>query len=717
MENIYTGGAKRWIINDNAGEPLFSGSEYPAFFLRLLRQRGVKSREDIESFLAPGPQDLHDPFLMNGMESAAKRIARAIERRESVLVYGDYDVDGVAATSILVDFLKKSGLEPEFYIPDRTEEGYGISDMAVDVISRSSYDLMITVDCGITARDQTDAIQRKRLESGKPLDIIVTDHHQCQEELYPQVLAILNPHLPDCTYPYKNLCGAGIALKLVQAVGRLLDMPDAFLDYIDLAALATIADIVDLTGENRVIASLGLKKMKNDCCLGIRALMDAAGVTAATLDSRKVAFMLAPRVNAAGRMGDAKRAVRLFTTRDPDEARAVAEELNRTNTLRQEVQDAIFNQAVMMIESDEKYKNSLVTVAWGEGWHHGVVGIVASKLVERYHRPAFVFSIEDGMAVGSGRSVPGYNLFRCMSSQSSLLTKFGGHELAGGLTLPAENLPAFREGVNRHAAENMPEGALEPSLDVNCIMEPDEITVQNARLLNLLEPFGQGNPVPVLMVRGVRITDKRRVGDGRHLRLKFSGGNGDVDAVFFGQGDLERYIRTGDRMDIAFNMGINVWQGTEYLQLKILDMRMDEETVARNRFLMEAARRFELLDCDFEWLYNGINNQLVKADDITVHRNDLAAVYRYVMKHDVDRMSVADMFWHARAIADEFNVRMNYYKMMLSLLIFDELQLMDFSVQEDGSYRLRKYENTGKVNLEDSELFTYLQENLGRCAS
>lgn len=321
------------------------------------------------------------------------------------------------------------------------------------------------------------------------------------------------------------------------------------------------------------------------------------------------------------------------------------------------------------------------------------------------------------MAVGSGRSVPGYNLFRCMSSQSSLLTKFGGHELAGGLTLPAENLPAFREGVNRHAAENMPEGALEPSLDVNCIMEPDEITVQNARLLNLLEPFGQGNPVPVLMVRGVRITDKRRVGDGRHLRLKFSGGNGDVDAVFFGQGDLERYIRTGDRMDIAFNMGINVWQGTEYLQLKILDMRMDEETVARNRFLMEAARRFELLDCDFEWLYNGINNQLVKADDITVHRNDLAAVYRYVMKHDVDRMSVADMFWHARAIADEFNVRMNYYKMMLSLLIFDELQLMDFSVQEDGSYRLRKYENTGKVNLEDSELFTYLQENLGRCAS
>jgi len=715
MESLYTGGTKRWIVEDRDGELPFICNDYPAFFRQLLRQRGIGSREEMERFLKPDARHLNDPFLMKDMDRAAQRVVQAIERRESVLIYGDYDVDGVTATSILFDFLRKTGLEPEFYIPDRTEEGYGISDAAVDAVCRSSYDLLITVDCGITAKEQAEAIKNRRIDAGTPLDIIITDHHQCHDETLPQVYAILNPHLPDCPYPFKYLCGAGIALKLVQAVGMIIGKSEAYREYLDLAALATIADIVDLTGENRVIASLGLKKINSGCCLGIKALMDTAGISDGAIDSRRVAFMLAPRVNAAGRMGDAKRAVRLFTTHDPNEARSIAEELNRTNSLRQEVQDAILSQAVQMIETDEAYKNSMVTVAWGEGWHHGVVGIVASKLVDRYHKPAFVFSVEDGIAVGSGRSIPGYNLFQCMASQGSLLVKFGGHEQAGGLTLAADSLPAFREGVNRHAADNMPADALEPAMNIDCVLEPGDITVENAKLLGLLEPFGQGNPAPVLMVKGVRISDIRLVGEGKHLRLRFANGSRDVDAVFFGQGELERHLRVGDRLDIAFSMGTQVWQGVEYLRLRILDLRMDETTISRNLFLMEAARRFELLDCDYDWLYNGINNHLVNADDITVQRDDLAAVYRYVMKHGMERISTADLFWHARVIADEFNIKMNYYKLMLSLLIFDELQLMDFSVQEDGSYRLYRYENAGKVNLEDSELFAYLQENTEKC--
>lgn len=715
MDSLYTGSLKRWIIEDGNGECPLACDEYPAFFRRLLYQRGIETREDMDRFLAPDVNHLHDPFLMQGMDRAAERVARAIEQHESVLVYGDYDVDGVTATSILVRFLRRAGLQPEFYIPDRLEEGYGISDASVDAVCEAGYDLMITVDCGITASEQAEALLNRSLEAGKPLDIIITDHHQCHEGRLPQTYAILNPHLPDCAYPFKFLCGAGIALKLVQAVGILMGNPEAYKDYLDLAALATIADIVDLTGENRVITRLGLEKMNRDCCLGLRALMDTSGVSRGTLDSRQVSFILAPRVNAAGRMGDAKRAVRLFTTDDPAEARTIAEDLNRTNSLRQEVQDNIFNQAVRMIEADEDFQKSRVTIAWGEGWHHGVVGIVASKLVDRYHKPAFVFSIEDGMAVGSGRSIPGYNLFQCMSSQSELLVKFGGHEQAGGLTLPAGNLPAFKEGVNRHAAENMTEEMAGPVLEIHGILEPGDITMANARRLSLLEPFGQGNPVPVLLVKGVDVADKRLIGDGKHLRLKLRTGGNVVDAVFFGQGELEKYIRTGDRLDIAFQLGIHVWQGTEYLQVRILDMRMDEKTVASNRFLVEAARRFELLDCDFDWLYNGINNQLVKADDITVQRDDLAAVYRYVMKHGIDRMSMTDLFWYARLIADESGRKMNYYKLMLSLLIFDELQLMDFSIREDGSYRLQKYENTGKVNLEESELFAYLQENTQKC--
>jgi len=715
MESLYTGSLRRWIIEDGNGESFYGGEQYPAFFKHLLCQRGVTSPEDAERYLAPDIRHLHDPFLMKGMERAAARVVRAIERKESVLVYGDYDVDGVSATAILVRFLRSVGLNTDFYIPDRVEEGYGISDASVDVVCSSGFDLMITVDCGITAREQTDAIYERCLAGGKPLDIIVTDHHQCQEDLLPQVYAIVNPHLPDCTYPFKYLCGAGIALKLVQAVGILTGKPDAYKSYLDLAALATIADIVDLTDENRVIARLGIEKMNGDCCLGIKALAESAGISLGTIDSRRVAFMLAPRVNAAGRMGDAKRAVNLFITGDPVEARSIAEELNRNNSLRQEVQDAIFSQAVKMIEAEEGYQNNRVTVAWGEGWHHGVVGIVASKLVDRYHKPAFVFSVENGMAVGSGRSIPGYNLFQCMASQSDLLIKFGGHELAGGLTMAAENIQAFKEGVNRHALENMTEEMTEPSIHIHSVLEPGDITLENARRVSLLEPFGQGNPVPVFLVNGVAITNKCRIGDGKHLKLRFNAGRGTVDAVFFGQGELEKYIRIGDRMDIVFNLAINVWQGAEYLQVRILDMRMDEATVARNRFLMEAARRFESLDCDYDWLYNGINNHLVKADDITIQRDDLAAVYRYVTKNAIERMDVTDLFWHARQIADESGRRINYYKLLLSLLIFDELQLMDFSIQEDGSYLLRRYENTGKVNLEDSELFSYLQENTRLC--
>jgi len=715
MESLYTGGKRRWIVDGQDGDLPFKCDDYPAFFRSLLRQRGIGSREELERYLKPDARHLHDPFLMKGMDRAAGRVVKAIERRESVLIYGDYDVDGVAAASMLINFLRKAGLEPGFYIPDRAEEGYGISDAAVDAVLKSSYDLVITVDCGITAKDQAEAIQKGRLEAGRPIDIIITDHHQCHEGTIPEVFAILNPHLPDCQYPFKQLCGAGIALKLIQTVGMLTGNPEAYTEYLDLAALATIADIVDLAGENRVIASLGLKKINDEPCLGIKALIETAGLSGSAVDSRRAAFMIAPRVNAAGRMGDAKRAVRLFTTNDPAEARAIAEDLNRSNSLRQEVQDSIFNQAVQMIEADENYKDSRVTVAWGEGWHHGVVGIVASKLVDRYHKPAFVFSVEDGMAVGSGRSIPGYNLFQCMASQESLLVKFGGHEQAGGLTLMAENLQAFREGVNRHAAENIPLEAMEPSLNIHCVLEPGDITLENAKLIGLLEPFGQGNPDPVLLVKGARVSDIRRVGEGKHLRLRFSNGYGGADAVFFGQGELERHIRVGDRLDMAFCMGVQIWQGAECLRVRILDLRMDEATVSRNRFLMEAARRFELLDCDFDWLYNGINNHLVNTDDITVQRDDLAAVYRYVAKNGMGKVSAADLFWHARVIADEFNIKMNYYKLVLSLLIFDELRLVDFSIQEDGSYRLVRYENAGKVNLEDSELFTSLQEYTEKC--
>ena len=714
MESLFAGNLKRWITDDQVVENE-SHPEIPELLIRLLGKRGIKSTDEIERFLKPDLSHLHDPFLMKDMDKSADRIILAIQNHDSVLIYGDYDVDGVTAVSILVRFFRTMGLNADYYIPDRIEEGYGISDTAVEIIGRGDYDLIITVDCGITARLQVEAIQENCRTGDKPIDIIITDHHQSYEELIPKSLAVVDPHLSDCGYPFKHLCGAGIVLKLVQAIGIRMGSSDIYRKYLDLAALATIADIVDLNDENRIISKFGIEKMNLDCSLGIRALLNSAGVQPGKIDSSRVSYTLAPRINAAGRMGDAKMAVVLFTTDDAEEARKISEQLEKTNILRQEVQDSIFEQAVGVIESDKSYINDRIIVVQSNGWHHGVIGIVASKLVDRYHKPAFVLSIDADMAVGSGRSVEGFNLFKCMEACSSLLVKFGGHAQAGGLTLPAEDLEAFKSRVNSYAAENLSESLLEPKLNINCMIDQSDINMETVKQLNLMEPFGQGNNMPVLLLKDVVIADKKLIGNGKHLKLKLSINRQTVDAVYFGRGNLEKYIRIGDAVDIVFHMEINQWQNFEYLQIRILDMRLEEKTVKRNRFLMEAARRFELLDCSDEWLYNGINEKLVATDDILVKRDDLVAVYRYVLRQDLESAGIVDLFWHARKLADESGRNVNFYKFILALFIFDELELIDFSLQTDGRYGIKKYEGNRKVNLEESELFAYLQETTLNC--
>ena len=714
MESLFTGRLKRWITDDRQiGNESHPG--IPDILISLLNKRGIQTPNEIEQFLKPDMVNLYDPFLMKDMDKSADRIRLAVENHESVLIYGDYDVDGVTAVSILVRFFRSLGLNADYYIPDRVEEGYGISEAAIEIISRTGYDLMITVDCGIAARIQVDAIHEKCRMKGRPIDIIITDHHQSQEEFVPKSFAVVNPHLPDCCYPFKHLCGAGIVLKLVQAAGTIMGNPEAYKNYLDLAALATIADIVDMKDENRIITKFGIDMMNNGCCMGIRALLSSTGIQPGTIDSGRVSYVIAPRVNAAGRMGDAKRAVILFTTDDEEEARHISEELEHANSFRQGVQNSIYEQAVGIIESDKDLLSGKIIIVHGESWHHGVVGIVASKLVDRYHKPAFVLSIEGDTAVGSGRSVEGFNLFQCMEACGSLLIKFGGHAQAGGLTLKADNIGAFKSRINAYAAENLSDSLLEQSLNINCIISPCDISMETAKQLRLMEPYGQGNNMPVLLMKGVAIADKKLIGGGKHLKLKISLNRQTVDAVFFGRGNLEKYIKIGDAVDIVFHLEINLWQNFEYLQMRILDMRLEEKTVKRNRFLMEAARRFELLDCDDEWLYNGINEKLVATDDIQIKRDDLAAVYRYILRQDMESAGIVDLFWHARKLADESGRNVNFYKFVLALFIFDELELIGFSLQNDGRYGIKKYEGNRKVNLEESELFAYLQETTGNC--
>lgn len=705
MENYYLGNGRRWkYINKTYSSRENVFKELHELIDNLLVQRGLCNPDDIQSFLEPSLDNLHDPFLLGGMNDAVDRILLAIRKKQKILIYGDYDADGVSATSILIRFFKSLNIQIDFYIPDRVDEGYGISDAAIEYISSHEYDLVITVDCGISAKYQVAEIVEKCSKRGKAIDVIITDHHQCNENLIPDALAIINPHLPNSDYPYKNLCGAGVALKLIHALGIRTGNVKAYEEYLDIAAIATIADIVDLTGENRIITKFGIEKILNNPCNGIKALINVALANKTQIDSYRVSFILAPRINAAGRMGDASMAVKLFTTDDIAEANEYAIYLNSSNIKRQEVQEEIFKEAVNIIESDSRYLKEKIIVVHYESWHHGVIGIVASKLVDRYHKPAVVFSADEGKAVGSARSIEGFNLFKAMESQSEILIKYGGHEQAGGLSLSVQNLELFREQINEYANNMITDEMLIPETDIDIEVNGNDINLNIAKRISHMEPFGSGNKMPVFCYRGAIIREKKVIGNGKHLKLTFEIEEKNIGGVYFGKGYLDMGISLMDKVDIVFTQEINNFKGIEDLQIKLLDMRLAEEVLKKNRLLLKATHNVESLDCDENWLYNGIIDKIIEYDDIIVDRDMLAFIYKYITKKGDITFTSSDLFVYAGIIKKETGINVNAYKILVAFLIFDELGLLKLILNEDGKYTIILSDKVKKVNLEDSEI-------------
>ena len=708
MENYYLGNGTKWkYINGTVNEEI-ADKVSDELIYNLLFHRGLRTQEDIRLFLEPSLENLHDPFLLDGMKDAVDRILYAIQKKERILIYGDYDADGVSATSILVRYFRTLDLQVDYYIPDRIDEGYGISDAAVEFISNNDYDLVITVDCGISARCQVAEIVEKCTARGKIIDIIITDHHQCNEELIPEALAIINPHLPNSNYPFKNLCGAGVALKLIHALGIRKGNARAFEDYLDIAAIATIADIVDLNGENRIISKFGIEKIQKNPCTGIKALLNVALANKTQIDSYRVSFVIAPRINAAGRMGDAGVAVELFTTDDPSKASEYAVCLESSNEKRQEIQEGIFKEAIKIIEEDSRYNNEKIIVVYNENWHHGVIGIVASKLVDRYNKPVFVFSIENGKAVGSARSIEGFNLFKAMESQSDLLIKYGGHEQAGGLTIPALNLELFRKHINLYANGLITDEMLIPETTIDIEVKGNDISLKAAKMISQLEPFGCGNKMPVFCYKGAIIRDKKLIGNGQHLKLMLEIEGKYIDGVYFGKGSFDTGIFPNDIVDIVFTQDVNDFRGVESLQIRLIDMRLSEETINRNRLLLRAARQVECLDCDESWLYNGIIDKIILFDDIVIDRNILAIIYRYISRKGDINLTPPDLFIHSGILLRETKTNINAYKFLLALLIFDELGLIEVILDDQGNYNIIQPCEVGKVNLEDSEILNWV---------
>ncbi len=544
----------------------------PRVISTIILNRGI-DEENIPAFLKKSMADIVNPKLMLDMDKAVNRINTAIKNKEKIAVYGDYDVDGITSTALLYEFLLSLGADIQYYIPDRKGEGYGINIMAVNKLFKQGIKLLITVDCGITAIGE---VEFAKLQG---LDVIITDHHTCKDRLPSAAAAILNPKRPDCEYPFDSLAGVGVAFKLILALAMENGMvtKDVFEKYVDIATLGTIADVVPLVSENRVIADKGLKALKKTQRAGIRAILEIAGVLDKEITSSTIAFAIAPRLNAAGRLGTATTAVELLLTKDRNSAREIALTLDKENKERQLTERQIFDEAVSMIASDANFKKKKVIVLAKEDWHHGVIGIVASRLCDMYYKPCILISYSNGVGKGSGRSIKNFNLFDALSHCEKHLTDFGGHAVAAGLNINMCDIEDFTKEINKYADSMLTERDMIPSIEIDCPLSERAVTLENAKMLLSLEPFGMGNEKPVFAMSGARIMNIAAVGiDNKHLRLRISKNDHIINCIGFGMGDFVASIKQGDNINLAFQMDINNHQGIESVQLILKDIKISK---------------------------------------------------------------------------------------------------------------------------------------------
>ena len=551
-----------WKVNepDPSAVNTLVRSGYAPLAAMVLAARGICSNAQAHKYL-DCDTPLLDPFLMPDMDKAAGRVGLAMARGEKIAVFGDYDVDGITSTCLLTDFLRRHGANVVSYIPGRLEEGYGLNPIAIAQLSQEGVQLIITVDCGITAVAEAELCR----ELG--IDLVITDHHECKDAL-PYAAAVVDPHRPDGGYPHKNLSGVGVAFKLASALCG--DQEEVLRDYADMVCLGTVADVMPLQGENRVFVARGLQSLARTTRPGIAALMAESGCDAKNVSASSIGFMLAPRINAAGRMGKIELAVELFLTDDPGRAAEVAKQLCDLNRQRQSVESEIYDQAVAMLPAGQPPE---AIVLADETWHQGVVGIVASRIAEEYACPAFLICLDGEHGKASSRSHGGFNLFASLTALSSLLESYGGHELAAGFTINRANIPEFRRQICQLAAGFYSDDTPRTSLEIDCAIPAELLTISNIESLSVLEPCGNCCPKPVLMMKNLTIERITMVGGGRHMRLRLRSGRFGLNAIYFSANPAAVSIQTGDVVDIAFTPQVNEFRGERSVQMNVQDIR------------------------------------------------------------------------------------------------------------------------------------------------
>ncbi|OKY54421.1 single-stranded-DNA-specific exonuclease RecJ [Megasphaera cerevisiae] len=543
----------------------------------VLVNRGIETPAGGSRFLFDSLEKTYDPFAMKGMEQAVQRIGQAIDKGERITIYGDYDVDGITSTSLLYQVLSDLGAAPSFYIPERQGEGYGLNSEALQLLADRHTDLLITVDCGISSYDIVSQVT--------DMDIIITDHHEPPQDI-PPAYAVLNPKQPECPYPFKELAGVGVAYKVCQALwSRRLH--DALPGYTELVALGTIADLVPLTDENRIIVQDGLRRMRQGQNIGIQALLKAASLTGDAVSAGRIAFTVAPRLNAAGRISHAGQGVRLLLESDPEKAALLADELSELNRERQEIEHDIARQAIAQIEQQGRQSDG-VLIAFGCDWHAGVIGIAASRLVERYYRPSLVISVHDGIGKGSCRSISGFNMYAALQYAGDLLIQYGGHPMAAGFSVRETDIEDFRQRLNEYAAAHMTEEAYIPSVSIDMELKPKQVTLELIAELSRLEPYGMGNSRPVFSLYGSTVAEIRTMGrDKQHLRITVAGRDrAYLSGVGWSMAERCDKIRSGDRVDLAFQLEKNEFNGRSSPQLVLQDIHEPAADVHLDRTIM-----------------------------------------------------------------------------------------------------------------------------------
>jgi single-stranded-DNA-specific exonuclease len=541
----------------------------PDKIARLLAIRGIKTYDDAEYFFRPKIDNLHDPFLMKDMDVGAERLALAIRKSEKVLVYGDYDVDGTTATSCIYTFLKEFGVDADYYIPHRFKEGYGINPDGIKYAEEIEASLIVSVDCGITA------IEEAKVAKEKGIDLIICDHHTVGDEI-PDAVAVLDPKRPDCNYPFDGLSGAGVGFKLIQGTIKKLGLPESVsYKFLDLVAISIASDIVPIIDENRVLMKAGLNMIQKSPRVGIKALLDLIKVSKDEVNTAKIVFSIGPRINAAGRMGDASTAVKLMISETLSEAKAHAYELESINLKRRDTDSKTMKEAMAQIDEDFNMEETSTIVLYAEGWHLGVIGIVASRLVDLYHRPAIMLSKVNGKVKGSARSIKGFNIYKAIKKCEDLLEQFGGHEFAAGLTLTEKNLSEFRRRMNELAFTDLSENSFEPELTIDAKLDLGEVDMKFWKLLSQFEPFGPGNLRPIFVSQNVKAVGEPTIVGNGHLKMRVKQENSGVfDTIGFNMHEYLPGVRNGNPFQVAYVIEENNWNGRRTLQLRLKDIHI-----------------------------------------------------------------------------------------------------------------------------------------------